>query len=92
MNKLLTKEQQSRVDKIEEEISEKGYVGDSLSFRFLREKKIEDRRIYFLIYDDLKSVLMVSVSDKKAQQATIDKIKQFLPEFRILIEELIKST
>jgi len=35
---------------------------------------------------------MVSVSDKKAQQATIDKIKQFLPEFRILIEELIKST
>ena len=75
MIKLLTKEQQKRVDKIEDEISQKGFTGDSLGFRFLREKRVENKRVYFLVYEDLKSVLMVSVSDKKAQQETIDKIK-----------------
>jgi len=35
---------------------------------------------------------MVSISDKKAQQETINKIKVYLPEFRKLMEELIKST
>ena len=75
MAKLLTKEQQKRIDKIEDEISQKGFTGDSLGFRFLREKRVENKRVYFLVYEDLKSVLMVSVSDKKAQQETIDKIK-----------------
>ena len=91
MIKLLTKEQQKRVDKIEDEISQKGFTGDSLGFRFLREKRVENKRVYFLVYEDLKSVLMVSVSDKKAQQETIDKIKIYLPEFRRLIEKLVKS-
>lgn len=35
---------------------------------------------------------MVSISNKKAQQETINKIKIYLPEFRKLMEELIKST
>ena len=35
---------------------------------------------------------MVSISDKKTQQETIDKIKVYLPEFRNLMEELLKST
>jgi len=91
MIKLLTKEQQKRVDKIEDEISQKGFTGDSLGFRFLREKRVENKRVYFLVYEDLKSVLMVSVSDKKAQQETIDKIKIYLPEFRRLMEKLVKS-
>ena len=31
---------------------------------------------------------MVSISDKKAQQATINKIREYLPEFRKLMETL----
>ena len=92
MNKLLTKEEQKRVENIEEEISEKGFTGDTLGFKFLREKRISGKRVYFLVYEDLKSALMVSISDKKAQQETIDKIKVYLPEFRRLMEEIIKST
>src|SRR3989338_3075471 len=92
MNKLLTKEEQKRVENIEEEISEKGFTGDTLGFKFLREKRISGKRGYFLVYEDLKSALMVSISDKKAQQETIDKIKVYLPEFRRLMEEIIKST
>ena len=92
MNKLLTKEEQTRVNNIEKEISEKGFTGDSLGFKFLREKRISGKRIYFLVYEDLESALMVSISDKKAQQETIDKIKVYLPEFRRLMEELAKPT
>lgn len=90
MEKLLTREQHKIVDNIEDEIAEKGFTGDPLGFRFLREKRIRDKRVYFLVYEDLKAVLMVSISDKKTQQQTIDKIKTFLPEFRKFIEEKLK--
>ncbi len=35
---------------------------------------------------------MVSISDKSAQQETIDKIKEYLPEFNRLMKEISKST
>ena len=92
VGKLLTRGEQTRVEGIEEEIAEKGFTGDPLGFKFLREKRISGKRIYFLIYEDLQAALMVSISDKKAQQETINKIKVYLPEFRKLMEELIKST
>ena len=88
MGKLLTNEQQQRVDGIEEEIKEKGVTGDPLGLPFLREKRIDDKRVYFLVYTDLNAALMVSVSNKKAQQQTIDTIKAYLTEFRRLIESL----
>lgn len=92
VNKLLTKEERARIDKIEDEIAEKGYTGKPLSFEFLREKKISDKRAYFIVYGEFQAVLMVSLSDKKSQQETIDKIKEYLPEFKRLMSELAKAT
>ena len=92
MSKLLTEEERKRVDKIEEEIVENGFTGSPLRFDFLREKRISGKRIYFLVYEEFKSALMVSLSDKKAQQETIDKIKEYLPEFRKLMEKISKPT
>ncbi len=93
MNKMLTKVQQQGVDHIEEEISDVGFTGKPLGYKFLREKRVgEGKRIYFLIYENLNATLMVSVSDKKTQQETINKIKEYLPEFKSLAEELVKST
>lgn len=92
MGKLLTEEEQKRVDKIEEEIAKIGFTGNPLGFNFLREKRISGKRIYFLVYEEFKAVLMVSLSDKKAQQETIDKINEYLPEFKRLIEKIAKST
>ena len=92
MDKLLTRENLKRIDKIEKEISEKGFTGKPLGYDFLREKGINGKRAYFLVYEEFESVLMVSISDKKAQQETIDKIKEYLPEFNRLIQELSRST
>ena len=92
MGKLLTKEEQKRVDKIEEKIAETGFTGSPLGFNFLREKRISGKRVYFLVYEEFEAALMISLSDKNAQQETIDKIKEYIPEFRRLIEKMSKPT
>ena len=85
----LSKGEQERLGLIEEAIAQSGFTGDPLGFKFLREKRMGGRRVYFLVYEDMKAALMVSVSDKKTQQQTIERIKDFLPEFRKLMQEFI---
>lgn len=67
------------------------YVGSQLRYKFLREKRIREKRIYYLVYDDLSAVLIVAFSGKKEQAETIDKIVQTLPEFKIYLENLLKQ-
>ena len=67
------------------------YVGDAIKYKFFREKRIREKRIYYIIYDDLSAVLVVAFGNKKAQQKTIDKIIKYLPEFRKHAETLLKN-
>ena len=69
-------------DKIPRKLKENPLLGDSLSYPFLRERRVREKRVYYLIYDDLKLVLLVAVSGKKDQQTTIDHISSHLDEFR----------
>ena len=70
---------------------ENPYVGDQLQIKILREKRLEEKRIYYLVFDDLKAVLVVAISDKKTQQETIDRIIRYLKEYRYLLENLLKK-
>ena len=70
---------------------ENPYVGDQLQIKILREKRLEEKRIYYLVFDDLKAVLVVAISDKKTQQETIDRIIGYLKEYRYLLENLLKK-
>jgi mRNA-degrading endonuclease RelE of RelBE toxin-antitoxin system len=56
---------QKKVDKIEDELVENPYSGKPLGVRWFREKRYEVYRIYYLIYDDLQSVIMAGISGKK---------------------------
>lgn len=84
-------------DKSERDVAEKmpkklkndPYTGDQCGYPFLREKRIREKRVYYLIYDDLRLVLLVATSGKKDQQTTIDHIKENLHEFRIIAETII---
>lgn len=67
------------------------YVGDQIRYRFFREKRIREKRLYFLVYDDLSAVLVVAFGGKKAQDETIDEIVKCLPEFRKYAEEILKK-
>lgn len=70
--KHLSKKEQKEVENFEKrQLVKNPYVGDPLGYKFFREKKIGGKRIYYLVYDDLNSVLLVGLSDKKTQQETI---------------------
>ncbi len=92
LEKRFSKAEIEEVEKFERKhLTENPYVGDPLGYKFFREKKLGGKRVYFLIYDDLNAVLMVAVSDKKTQQATIDEIKYHLDEYYEVIRNAIKQ-
>ena len=84
----LQKDEQEQIEKLFLQLKENPYVGDSIRFRFFREKRIKGKRVYYLVYDDLLSVLLVGISDKKSQKETIDRIIRYLGEYRKLMRDL----
>jgi len=77
------------VKKIFLQLKENPLVGDAIRYRFFREKRIREKRIYYLVYEDLSSVLMVAIGGKKAQPETINEIVRFIPEFKIYMKKLL---
>ena len=85
------KPDQEAAAKIPLHLAENPYVGKPLNYLFLREKKIAGRRVYYLIYDDLKLVLLVATSEKKDQQNTINHIKRYFDQFREIAEKISRQ-
>lgn len=84
---LLPKEYQKQIEGFIRQLKQNYNVGDIVSYPFFREKKMGKYRVYFLIYEDIETVLLVTISDKKAQQDTIDKIKKELDHYNELIRK-----
>lgn len=85
--KLIPKEYQEQLLGFIEELKQNPNTGKPLGYPFFREKKLGKYRLYFLIYEDVDTVLLVTISDKKAQQDTIDKIKSQLDYYKDLIRK-----
>ena len=85
----LSIEEQDRIRKIAEQLVNNPYVGDQLQIRSLREKRLDEKRIYYFVFDDLKSVLVVAISDKKTQQKTIDLLISRVNEYRNYVKKLL---
>ena len=86
----LDNNEQKRITKILFQLLEKGdVIGKPLAgLNFFREKKFNGKRLYYLIYKDFNVILVIAISDKKAQQATINKI---LFNLDIYKESIIKT-
>ena len=78
-------------EKIPSKLKLNPLIGKPLGYKFLREKKIKEKRLYYLVYEDLKLVLLVATSGKKDQQATIEHIKEYLDEFKEVANEISKQ-
>lgn len=90
--KVLSTKEQTEIEDFERNtLPSTPYVGDQLVYPFFREKKIDGKRILYLIYDEFRAVLMVAVVNKKMQQSTIDFIKQHLPLYREYAKEEIRQ-
>lgn len=92
VNKLLTKSKKKELQNLIDELKTGKIVGQPLTYDFFREKKIGGKRIYFLVYIESKIVLLVSASNKKAQQHTIDEIKKMIPEYKKIVEKLASTS
>jgi len=79
------------IEDIYKQLALSPYVGDQLRYKFFREKRIREKRIYYLVYEDLAAVLIVAFGGKKTQEETIDKIAENFSEFRIYLENLLKN-
>lgn len=90
----LDNSEQERVDKILSQLLERGgEVGKPLSgLSFFKEKKFNGKRLYFLVYESLHAVLVFAISDKKAQQTTINMILRDLAQYQqYVLDELKKK-
>ena len=85
------KDYQKTVEKIPKQLAENPFFGSQLRYPFLREKRVKEKRVYYLIYESLELVLLVAVSGKKDQQATIDHIIGHLDEFKKVAEDIAKQ-
>jgi len=79
------------LDKIEDQLVEHPYSGDPIDVEWLREKKYKKFRVYFIVNDDLTTVFMVGISEKKDQQRVINTIRLLLEFFRSELEGLAKK-
>jgi len=90
MNKLPNSDKEI-VHKIFLQLKEDPYVGDQIRYRFFREKRIREKRIYYLVYDDLNAVLVVAFGGKKAQKETIDEIIKVFPEYKEYMKKILSK-
>jgi mRNA-degrading endonuclease RelE of RelBE toxin-antitoxin system len=87
----LDKSLQIQIEDEIEQLEINPYVGKPLGYKFFREKKIKSHRIYYLIYDEYLMVFIVTLSDKRAQQTTINSIKRRIPYYRESIKKRINE-
>lgn len=87
----LSNDYRNAVENLPKKLAENPFQGKPLNYPFLREKKIKEKRFYYLIYKELELVLLVAMSGKKDQQDTIDHIKEQLDEYRIIAEQISKQ-
>lgn len=79
-----------RIGRIEQNLALHPMAGNPLRYTFFREKRVSEMRVYYLVYEDIRIVLIIGISDKKAQSAFIDWVCKSLPEFRRHLEELLR--
>ncbi|MBT4192192.1 MAG: type II toxin-antitoxin system RelE/ParE family toxin [Candidatus Diapherotrites archaeon] len=67
------------------------FVGKPLGVKWFREKKFENSRIYYIIFEDKKIVYIVNFSLKKDQQRVIDSTRLLFDKYRKDIAFLSKK-
>ena len=72
--KTLDNSEQRWIIKIKSQLEEKP-TGKSLSFNWFREKKYHNKRLYFLIENNQRKILLISFVSKKDQQDIINFVK-----------------
>ena len=81
-----------QIDGFEDQLAENPHVGKPLGFRWFREKKLGKYRMYYLIYEEIQAVYIITLSAKKDQQKMIDTVMLFLDQYKQEIEQVHKTS
>lgn len=83
-----------RVDDIVDSLFDSGDVtGRPLGLPFFREKKFDGKRVLYLVYSKLSAILLLAITDKKIQEATINEVLLHLDQYKqYVIGQLKKAT
>jgi hypothetical protein len=65
------------------------FVGKPLRVKWFREKKFENYRIYYIIFEEKKVVYVVNLSTKKNQQKIINSIWFLLDKYKKELELIL---
>ena len=88
----LDESEKQRVRKILNQLKEKGDdIGKPLRIPYFREKKFDNKRLYFLVYENFMVILVLAIGDKKTQQATINRILSELNEYKDFIDKRLRG-
>ena len=82
---------QNQIDDEIEQLKINPYVGRPLGYPFFREKKAKNYRFYYLIYEDYLAVFLITLSNKKEQRLSIEKIKQLISFYNEEIKKKLNS-
>lgn len=80
--------ERSWLSKIKRQIRENPLTGKPLGSPWFREKKFEDKRLYYLVSAPKNRVLLVSFGNKKNQQKIIEHIRLNELAYRAVLEKL----
>jgi len=76
------------IDKMILQLKSNSSAGKPLKFEWFREKKFEDKRLYYLTYKNSSKVLLVAFGKKKEQQKIINHILSNLNFYNKLVGEV----
>tara|TARA_Y100000310_G_C20210522_1_gene591107 strand:- start:156 stop:452 length:297 start_codon:yes stop_codon:yes gene_type:complete len=68
------KKEQIWIEKIKDQLMENLCVGKPLHYSWFREKKFENKRLYYLINETSKKAILIAFGNKKEQQKIINHI------------------
>lgn len=80
-----------RVDQFEQSLKQDPYSGKPLNYKFFREKKFNGKRLIFLVYEEHKSVFLITITNKKLQQQEINLIKTNLDIYKKELNDILKK-
>lgn len=70
----ITQKERDWINKIKFQLKSNPKAGKSLRFEWFKEKKLENKRLYFLVSYKKPRILLASYGTKKDQQKVIDYI------------------
>ena len=74
------------IKKVIGQLKENSKVGKPLGFEWFREKKLGGKRLYYLVYEESNTVLLVAFGGKKNQQRIIAHVLQNKERYEKIVE------